>query len=71
MSDHSTGSEPPRPRPQLTRLLLRALIFAAIGFLVWLLLGRLVDGKVFDNPFVGVVVGLFAGAISMISSRRR
>lgn len=69
MTDPS--STPPASGPFYNRLLLRVLLFGAIGFVVWFLIGLLVDGSVFDNPFWGVVVGIFAGVISTGVSRRR
>ena len=62
---------PSRTSSYASRLLLRVLLFGAIGLLVWWLIGLVVDGSVFANPFWGAAVGILAAAISMISSRRR
>jgi hypothetical protein len=67
----TSPATPPQRSSFYTRLLVRVLLFGAIGLVVWLLVGLVVDGSVFDNPFWGVVAGIFVAVITMGMSRRR
>ena len=67
----TSPTTPPQRSSFYTRLLIRVLLFGVIGLVVWWLIGLVVDGSVFANPFWGAAVGIFVAAISMGMSRQR